>query len=610
MPIHIPPQETRRWDGVFPGDYYGTLWKTFNVDLDRHEGKIGLSRRLISVSDTTVIAGLGNVEAFLQSDADCTSRYWALTQNGGLFRASSPQGTWAADSLAGSPTASLRDMAVFENDSTGDTGRQQLFVTTATDIFSLNDTGNRAWDTSWWVTEKSQSALNGAVPHPICYFPFQKMMLIGDGYRVHTFSRTSVTASEATTASRLVFPIDLQIEHIFVTSTRAWFLCANLKGGSGKVVEWDGFSQSPNQIHDIYSDSPLSGVSFYDNPIVLTNRGFFLEYDGRSFTPMIRNGQKISFPIVDEEGNSLLHTVGNGAFNGSPRPRGMAVEGDLIYINIRRPINQSYRQFGGIWCLNPATGRLYVKYALGQWGSLDWGQITPTTAGAIFPLAPGALSRTMLFGGEVTGDVLSARKSFIWVLENNSTLTATKGYFVTQYIHSDEVKDFWDTLWIRFKPFLTSTNRIVVKARGTRPLTGGSNRQCTIYNITWTSGSTFTTTLSASDDALVVGDEVEVIEGDNAGSLAHITTISGAHGAVQTITIDETLNVSANSSRVIFDRWKKLGTISSQSVQEHSLNIGINSSFIQFKVEMRGPAIEMEINDMIVNSTPQIYSKK
>ena len=605
MPRYLPPREIGQWAGT--EDRFNGLWRTFNVDLDRHERSIGLSRRLISVADTTTATTLDRVDAFVQSDADCTDRYWALTASGGLFRTSggTPNGTWASDSLVNTPT-SLSDMAIFENDSTGDTGRQQLFVTTTTDVASLNDTGDRAWNNSWWVTTKGQTALISSVPHPIAYFPFQKMMIFGDGYRVHTFSRTSITASEAVTASRLVFPADLQIEHIFITSTRAWFLCANTKGGYGKVIEWDGFSQSPNAIHDVYSEVPIAGVNFYDQPLVLNNKGLFLEFNGQGFTPMVRGGRKIAFPMNEEEGNSMSGTGSTRLM----RPKGMVVDNDLIYLNSGGTLNQSFRQGSGIWCLNPFTGRLYTKYSTGQWGSLDWGQIRGpnSSVGAMYSVSPGGTTRSLLIGGKaiVTS---GGTKSYIWTLEPTTTLTANKGYFETQFIPAEEVKDFWDTLWIRFRRFLTDSNRIIVKARGTQSMMNRF-RQPSTYNATWTSASTFTVQLSASDDALVVGDEVEVTSGDNAGSLAHITVISGAHAAVQTITIDETLNAVVTVSEVRFDRWKKLGTISSTSVYEHSLNIGINSSYIQFKVEMRGPALEMEINDMIVNSKPQVYSQK
>lgn len=618
MPIHIPPQETRRWDGIYQGDYYGQLWKTFNIDLDRFEGKVCLSRGLTVRADTsdTNTDTLGTVTTFLRANSDCVDKFWALSSGGALYRTNTPGGgsaspsdSWSVDSLTNSPTDAL-DMATFENDSTGDTGKQQLFVTRATDISSLNDTGNRAWNSSWWVTEKGQTALKATGVHPICYFPFTKIMLIGDGNLVHTISRTSVTASETVTASRLVLPTEFQVRHIFATSNRVWILCKSVLGellgngnGNGKIIEWDGFSQTYNEIYDCLGSTPMSGVAYLDTPIILTQKGFFLEYNGRSFVPMMRNGQKIGFPIKHDD--VALFSLGT--------PRAMTVGTDgLVYINAPRPNQSIYNQGSGIWCLDPQTGRFYSKYSLGQWGGSDFGQ-TFHTQGGIFTLESGISSGSFLIGGLVAKNILNDYRAKIYTLTSPSSTTALRGYFITQFIHSSEIKDFWDSLWLRFRRFTTSTNRIIVKAKGTRSLAvnGSSGMRLLQADITWTSTTTFTVTLGAANDALAVGDEVEVTGGDNAGTLSHITAISGAHAALQTITIDETMPVSSTSvSTALFDRWKKIGVISDASIYEANIPIGINSSFIQFKVELRGPTEELVIDDLIVNNKPNVYIQK
>lgn len=611
MPRFIPPREIGRWSGT--EDQFNGLYRTHNIDLDRHEGHVGLSRRMDPVADTTTIANLGHVTTFLITDADCTERFWGLaaaTGSGNLYRTTGNAADtgWAADTLTNTPQGGL-DMAIFENDSTGDTGREQLFVTTDSDIASLNDTGNRAWNASWWITEKSQPALTKGVSHPITYFPFQKIMTIGDGYKVHTFSRTSITASETVTNSRLIFPSELEIKHIFVTSKREWFLCRNNNGGSGKVVEWDGFSQSPNEIHDMFGQTPISGVAFYDSPIVLNNKGLFLEYNGSSFSPMIRGGRKIALPINFEEGQVL----------GSMAVRGMMVENDLIYINLAGSFDAtvpSRQQLAGIWCLNPLTGRLYSKYSLGKWDSTDWGQGYPGAVGALFPLPVTDVNatRSFLAGGRSGEGLAGSTPAFIWTLEKIHSPSAffNRGFFTTPPIPASEVREFWDTLWVRFKRFRASSNRIWVKAKGVRSLID-ANLQPLLEVITWTSDQTFTVTTDASADAIAVGDEIEILNGDRAGSTVHVTSISGSHGGPQTITFDEAYPgayASTGGALAFIDRWKKLGVISNTSVYEFPLNIGISSPYIQFKFELYGKALDIEISDLIVESKPTLYSKK
>ncbi len=606
MGIHIPPQSSRRWSGPYDGDYSGVLWKTFNVDLDRNEGKVCLSRRLTSVADTTVASDseLGIVDAFLRTNADCTDRYWALSSGAKLYRStdSNPGGTWGADTLANSPT-NARDMAVFENDSFGDTSRQQLFVTRDTDIAILNDTGNRVW-----TTFASLNTLKAGVPHPITYFPFRRILVVGDANRVHTISRISPTANETAASSRLVLPTGLQIQHIFNTTNRTWLLCPNVnENGSGKIVEWDGFSETYNAIHDAYSAVPLAGVNYREIPIIVTNRGLFLEFTGNGFAPMVRGGKIVAFPCYFEPHNGWWIILSNLA--PSIRQRGMTVgEDGLIYIAAEQSRLNSFRQGGGIWCLNPLTGRLYLKHAIGSWANTSFGE-QRTKPGALFSLPTGGYTADMLIGGTYNNNNVNFDRTAIWTLSSAADTTASRGYFITQYIHSGEVRDFWDTLWLKFQRFATSTNRIVVKARGVKSIKD-TNTFPIEASIAWVNATSFTVTLAATDDALAVGDEVEIINGVNSGCLAHISAISGAHAAVQTITIDETLTASTNTARARFDRWKKLGTISSTAKYEEVVNIGVDSSFIQFKVELRGPVAEMEIGELVVNTRPSINAKR
>ena len=607
MKLRIP--QSRRWSGPYLGNYYGDLWKTFNIDLDREEGKICLSKRMDTVADTTDTNSdtLTLATAFLRANSDCVDRYWALCDSGILLNVdSSPTGDWKTDALANSPDR-CHDFTIFENDTRGDSAsKQQLFVTTDSEIYVLNDTGANTWTNNWWTVVQGNPSLDTGVYHPISYFPFQRIVLVGSGNRIHTISRINSSSNESSSLSRLVLPSDLRVIHIFYTSNRAWILCANTKGGNGRVVEWDGFSQSPNGIHDAYAAIPMSGVNWNEIPIVINSKGIILEFTGNGFRQMIRNGEKVSMPISQEPYNDF--SFSSNSFIGSVKPHGMVVgEDGLIYINASNPRNASYRQGAGIWCLNPITGRLYNKYTTGQWssGNTDFGQqrFDLGSVGGLHPI-PSTSGRSLLIGGRVDVNYGNTAKNAIWAMALDNDTTVLRGYFITGIIPAEDISNFWDLLYAVFKKFFTSGNKIIVKAKGQNSLYGTPTYLPLESSITWTGASTFTVQLSAADTPIQVGDEVEVIGGDNAGTLSHISTISGAHAAVQTITIDETLTASANTARVRFDRWKKLGVISDTNKSFSSVKVGIDSTYIQYKIEMRGPSAEMEISSLLLTSEP------
>ena len=605
MIVRLPSPKTRQWLGPYLDDYIGNLWRTFNVDLERNPGHITISKSPVVRGDTTDtnLLNLTTIDAFTRTNADGTDRWWALNRSGRLAKTDTvnpttlASATWDEDTLASSPT-DARDMTIHENDSDSASGENQLIVTRDTALAMLNDTATNVWNANW-----GGLTLKSGVPHPIEYFPFQRLTLVGDGHLIHT-----VDKNRAVVTARLVLPLDLEVWGIFFTPFRAWILCSGLRGRSGAVVEWDGYSQSPNHIHNIPGIRPQSGVNLYGVPIVVNNHGLFFEYDGSSFSPMIRYGQEIAFPFYKEPGNTF-------AFRGIPA-RGMAVgDNGLIYINTEESTNISRRHSAGVWCLNPDKRRLYLKHSLNMGGDTDYGQQViggygAASSGAAVKFAnnPGS-GEELLIGGRFFTDYATVVKSAIWLLNNTHSGTARRGFFITQFIPSEEMQEMWDIIWTELSAFRDSGDRVVIKARGVNQLLDDS-RFPLEETITWTSTTTFTVTLAAGDDSLSVGDEVEIRAGVNSGALAHITTISGAHAAIQTITIDETLANGSGGSLCRFDRWKKLGVIDSATKYFVPTNIGISSSFVQFKIEMRGPANDFDIKSLTVSSKKQVKSIK
>jgi hypothetical protein len=615
---NIPSKDLQRWTGPYLGNYYGVIWKTFNIDLDKSEGKIIPSRRFERIEDTiSDFTGDGAYTTFLRCNADCTDRYWALRNNGGLCKTDSaspensclPSDSWDTDALDSTPITP-RDMAVIENDSRSDSGKNKLFVTTDSgDIAVLNDSGDNKWTGSWWITKQAQTALTqNVLNRPIDYFPFVRIGVVGSGNFIHTITRTTDTQNHGVTAKRLVLPNYLNIRHIFHTNNREWILTDHKYGGIAQVAEWDGSSTTYNNIYDAHAVSALSGVDYYGSPIILNSNGQFLEFDGVRMVPMVRNGQKIALPL--DNGVSLASGT-DTSMTVAVAPRGMSVGEDrLIYINLKQGNTASERYSAGVWCLDPLIGRLYNKYSIGRYGdSVDYGHQEIATPGALYWINSNISERNLLAGGTINTTGTAGEQTGIWLLENTTSTTLSKGYIITQFIQAEEVQEMWDSLWLRFKKFATTGSQFIGKAKGTNSLQL-ANKKPLQATITWTSTTTFTLTLASADDSLSVGDEVEILNGVNSGLLAHITEISGAHGALQTITIDETATTGSSTSKARFERWKKLGIINNNTKYVAPLNIGITSSFLQLKIEIRGTFSEMELSSLILNSNINSKSKK
>lgn len=186
-----------------------------------------------------------------------------------------------------------------------------------------------------------------------------------------------------------------------------------------------------------------------------------------------------------------------------------------------------------------------------------------------------------------------------------------RGYFVTPKIPSTQVEDTIQKLYLKYET-LDSGDSIIIKLK-TREYVGlpvstpmgksSTNNQCS-----WTSTTVFTTTADLSDakTAFDAGEELEceVISGAGAGGMEKITSLSYSNGTY-TVTLENAV-VGASSARycdVIIDNWKFLKTIDSDTgVNYAEIPVATNSSWIKFKVELRG--VETTIEEIqVVNTT-------
>lgn len=173
-----------------------------------------------------------------------------------------------------------------------------------------------------------------------------------------------------------------------------------------------------------------------------------------------------------------------------------------------------------------------------------------------------------------------------------------RGYFITPRIQSQNIKDIWQKVFLKFNPLVNEDDKIVIKYRTTKP--NRKLRKVYLNSITgtWVNSTSFTTTEPRFSE-VQVGDELEIVKGAGAGYLAHITEISLNTGTY-TVTIDETVqNIVANDTfNYVVDNWSKLREITSSTVDGQDglseIQLDKKSAWIQFKVELRGIDISVE----------------
>jgi len=630
MPAKRIPQLDKKWQGVYPGNYLGNLWQTFNIDLETNSGRARLANKMRRFSTTDIIY------KWILSDADLTLRWWGLTGNTLVISANNnPTSAYADDTLASTPTTT-HDMIIHE----AANGEDRLVVTTATGIAILNRTGAaNVWTADWWtgVGTLNQAALVSGY-HPIARL--QRLVAVGDTVNAAGARRAvihTIDENDNVVNSRLLFPATYSIRLIITTSDRFWFgLVPDRFGddsamrGQAMIIEWDGFSLTYRKEHFLAGVSPLTGFVVDDVPYFVDNLGFIYQYSGGGFKEVQR------FPIYESNIQFDPRSRVAGQESGIDY-YGSFVDRELVFFNVGAPIRSivgstdltggSRRMRSGVWIFNTKTKNLYHNMGMGEHATagtdVNYGDSPYNIPGGIMraigtvPDKQIIASANVLTGG-TTWRTNSQAGIYQEIYGHNRASNAgrNRGYFITPYIPIEEIEAIWSGLWAKFKRLINSTeDRIIVKWRTLDPLrdTDGNDDSPIQAQGTWVSTTTFT---CAVPTGVAVGDEVEILSGDNAGCLFNITTLSATpDGSTSiTVTIGEAAPTSSTDTFLCrFDNFRSETSISSTSrgsqfvpfTRSATANSGTNNGeFIQLKIELRGFAIEIdEIIPLFKNNT-------
>lgn len=543
-------------------DTSGELWGTLNIDLVSSKGKIKLARPLQKVANDT---NLGDdwVRGFAMSGGTA----YAVTEEN-LYSAGGDFDTW---SLASNRPEEGEDVVIFDN--------SVVFTTDGGADLGFVNSGGASSD--WWTDEAAQTALTAGIPHMLNVVRIgEETITVTDGNSVRAYTGP---VSGGGGGSTLI--IDAQMTAICVKASvgKVWIGTFTEDGDQAYVYEWDGTSEIYSRAYPVGAKACLSMEVVNNVPYIVTEKGEVKAFNGSGFEIVAK------FPFADKVKFADGVETGLIQSNNISRPvhpKGMAADGNIIYIhcnwenaaNPGQPIDEQTPS--GIWAFDTTTG------SLNHVCSPENSQMHSAS-----PLMVISDSTTRFFLGSRTQNGTGDNQYGIWIEDLEGSQT---GYFVTPELEADSVQDIYEEIIL--KTLHNSNSSITVKYR----TTNNPSLPIVVESAEWLDTDTINTTDDLS--ALTVGDEIEILDGTNAGKLAHITEISQSE-ATYSIIVDENIGTVGETCDVRFDNWRKVNTTYTQSDGElKRIGIGAPGTWCQFKVYYQGSGGYPETRGVIVKS--------
>ena len=578
MKTIFPQTTSKNWTQQNKGDRYPVLNSTRNINLEKR-GYIGLSRRMSYLKKngglTTMIPAI-RVHTAAQE-------YKIASAGGNMYDMTYNLQTIAQDADA-TTLSQYTDIITF--------GSATYYTQSATGSLYYRAGGSGAYTTI------AASLTTSSTPHPMEIFETKNLLCIGNGNAI-----VCITAGNTVSATVLTLPSNFTIVWLKYFNNRMYVGTVSQNGADATLFEWDGATAAANFGYKVAGRGIVSGCVYDQSVVVLTSRGELLRFGGGGFT------QLATLPFFQDKDASW--SFDPSILDHQAQGNSMDVVDEYLYINIANNLlikNNEYEVMpefpAGVYQYHQDFGLVH-KLSASQSTSTtitDYGQTYGTTpnairrmqdAGSMYPNAPTYTYGTRFLAGATLLD--STLTSNVYL--SSMTSGESRGDFTTSKIYTDNLTDTQQLVKIKFKNIEESSDKIIVKYKEidkqNYPLvfTPSVSRA-----VTWTANYVFTSTSALMAD-VEVGEEVAIMSGNGAGSLAHITTISENAGTY-TVTLDEAITgVSAGDlSGVFIDNWVKVGTITNTNTYgTEEFTIGTNSKWIQLKIELRGvsePMIE------------------
>lgn len=572
MPTYKIPNQNGQVRQLNLNDTTGELWSTFNIDLHTNPGKIKLARPFESVATDTIVAS-DPVEAF-----SILSTYFYATTSDHLVKTISPYDTWANVSNSINNSDSKCDMTSFHG---------QLVRSTSTNV----DAYDGATRTSGWWTARGNPSLTSGYPHILEVLRIgAETLAVTDGPNIYGY--TGGIGSGTITSVTMDLPSNFVATCIKGTIRNAYIGTYTIDDTEAYVFQWDGTSTNYAQSYPTGAKCVLAMEVVDDVPIIVTELGEIKKFNNAGFTT-IAQFPFAGKPLFADGVETGLISANNGA--RPIHPKGIKRHGNNVYIFAAFQSSSSElldeRTPNGVWCLDLTTNSL---------SHID----SPENESLFEYASPVMLvndpnGRLYVGGRRVSGEY------GIW-RENLDPSATNYGYFVTSEIVSSDVRDIFDAVVIKAQ--LDTDDKITVKYRTSKD----PDYPITITDATWTGVNENTFTSTDADMATVKSrfeagnfDEIEVLVGQGAGRLAHITNITYSN-PTYTVTIDEQIGAAGQTSYIRFDNWQKVPkTMVSTNGDVTKFGIGKSGTFGQFKIALAGKAGLPEIREVLIKTNPK-----
>lgn len=596
----IPNPLNRKIVQLNNSDILGDLWASFNIDLAENEGTFRLGKRLVLNTNTSDTAEITSYPAAILIYG--TTKYFVAGASG--------TGYVFSNGTAYPSATTFSKVAAAGSPSTCDSTKSDMIVSNGSIYVTTASNSVYKFDGSSWTTFTAGGSDAASVHMMTSYGGRTYMTRVQSSIISWDSADTVVTSGQYTL--QLGNSDANNITFIRPSASRIWIGVVNKTGGKGYIYEWDGSSTQVTKSYRLEAAGALSCVIKDDIPYVIDTNGDLLVWNAGNFQRVggvNRRRNKLLQNPLSQTNNRFIHPNGMSIVKGKINAllNGINYDNTITSASIEETIPSGVYEYD----LNKG---FYHKHSFGlsrAAGTItDYGQARIVAPGAIaeinFPDTSSSRNGTFMAGATYY-TTASATTSGIFFDDSNDT-EQKGGYFITTKMLPEPSKlgqviaAIWKKIFIAYRKFLSSGDRMVVKVRFTE-------QEPTQMDISWTSTTTFTTTDSNMAN-YAVGDEVEIVQGIGGGICSHITIIS-LNAGTYTVTVDETHTSASGTAKARFQKWVKLKEINDQTSTYLESGLGdanYAATWVQFKVWMVFTGRD-EIQRILVVDTPSLIAQ-